>query len=144
MYWPVVKMKFFYLDKNIMLWTVCYKLVFSNKRDENSLWSRNGTRGNPAWNWKWNVGFGKEIQNIQLLWWYIVIVKAFCGIYCIYSLWPNDAIWRHKSRSTLAQVKACCLTAPSHYLNQCWLIFSEVQWHSVEGSLRRDSSPFNH
>ena len=25
---------------------------------------------------------------------------------------------------------ACWLTAPSHYLNQCWLIISEVQWHS--------------
>ena len=39
---------------------------------------------------------------------------------------------------------ACCLTAPSHYLNQCWLIFSKGQWHSVEGNLTRDSSPFNH
>ena len=62
----------------------------------------------------------------------------------INSLWPNHAIWRHRSRSTLAQVMACCLTAPSHYLNQCWLIFSKVQWHSVEGNLTRDSSPFNH
>ena len=62
-------------------------------------------------------------------------------IWLINSLWPNDAIWRHKSRSTLAQVMACCLTAPSHYLNQCWLIFSKVQWHSVEGNLTRDSSP---
>ena len=26
------------------------------------------------------------------------------------------------------QVMACCLTAPSHYLNQCWLIISEVMW----------------
>ena len=25
---------------------------------------------------------------------------------------------------------ACCLTAPSHYLNQCWLITSKVYWHS--------------
>ena len=25
---------------------------------------------------------------------------------------------------------ACCLTAPSHYLNQCWLMISEVLWHS--------------
>ena len=33
-------------------------------------------------------------------------------------LWPIDIIWRHGSRSTLAQVMACCLTAPSHYLNQ--------------------------
>ena len=25
---------------------------------------------------------------------------------------------------------ACCLTAPSHYLNQCWLIISKVFWYS--------------
>ena len=46
------------------------------------------------------------------------------------SLRPSDAIWRHRSGSTLAQVMVCCLTAPSHYLNQCWLVISEVQWHS--------------
>ena len=28
---------------------------------------------------------------------------------------------------------ACYLTAPSHYLNQCWHIISEVLWHSPEG-----------
>ena len=33
------------------------------------------------------------------------------------SLWPSDTIWRHESGSALAQVMACCLTAPSHYLN---------------------------
>ena len=42
------------------------------------------------------------------------------------ALWPNDAIWWHRSGSTLAQVMACCLTAPSHYLNQCWIIITEV------------------
>ena len=42
------------------------------------------------------------------------------------SLWPSDAIWRQRSGSILAQVMACCLTAPSHYLNQCWLIISKV------------------
>ena len=26
--------------------------------------------------------------------------------------------------STLVQIMACCLTAPSHYLNPCWLIIS--------------------
>ena len=46
----------------------------------------------------------------------------------INSLWPGDTIWRHGTRSTLDQVMACCLTAPSHYLNQCWLI-SKVEWH---------------
>ena len=45
------------------------------------------------------------------------------------SLWPSDAIWRHKSGSPLAQVMACCLMASSHYLNQYWLIISEVLWH---------------
>ena len=29
---------------------------------------------------------------------------------------------RQRSGSILAQVMACCLLAPSHYLNQCWLI----------------------
>ena len=48
----------------------------------------------------------------------------------INSLWPSGAIWRQRSGSTLVQVMACCLTAPSHYLNQCWLIISEVSWHS--------------
>ena len=28
---------------------------------------------------------------------------------------------------------ACCLTAPSHYLNQCWLI-NTIPWHSSEGN----------
>ena len=37
----------------------------------------------------------------------------------IKSVWPSDAIWWHRSGSTLAQVMACCLMAPSHYLNQC-------------------------
>ena len=46
------------------------------------------------------------------------------------SLGPSDAIWRQRSGTTLAQVMACCLAAPCHYLNQYWLIISEVQWHS--------------
>ena len=36
------------------------------------------------------------------------------------SLWPCNAKWWHRSGSTLAQVMACCLTAPSHYLSQWW------------------------
>ena len=51
----------------------------------------------------------------------------------INSLRPSDAIRRQGTESTLAQVMACCLTAPSHYLNQCWLIISKVLWHSSEG-----------
>ena len=45
------------------------------------------------------------------------------------SLWPIDTIWWHRSGSTLAQVMACCLMPPSHYLHQCWLIIGKVQLH---------------
>ena len=50
------------------------------------------------------------------------------------SLRPSDAIWRQWFWTTLAQVMACCLTAPSHYLNQCWLIIRGVLWHTSESS----------
>ena len=62
----------------------------------------------------------------------------------INSLWPSDAIWRQKTESTLAPVMACCLTAPSHYLHQCWLIISKVWWHSSEGNFTPDISAINH
>ena len=44
------------------------------------------------------------------------------------SLRPSDAIWRHRNGSTLVKVMLCCLMAPSHYLNQCWL---HHQWSLV-------------
>ena len=62
----------------------------------------------------------------------------------INSLWPSDTTWHHGSASTLAQVMACCLMAPSHHLNQCWLIISKVHWHSHEGNFTRDTSAISH
>ena len=55
-------------------------------------------------------------------------------ISCINSLWPNATIWIQSSVSTLVHVMACCLTAPSHYLKQCWLLINEVLWHSPKGN----------
>ena len=55
------------------------------------------------------------------------------SIDCSYILGTTELIvawWLHmatqRSGSTLAQVMACCLTTPSHYLNQWWLIISEA------------------
>ena len=60
------------------------------------------------------------------------------------ALWPSDAIWRYGSRSTLVQVMACCLTAPSHYLIQYWLITIKVQWCSSEGNFTWDIKAISH
>ena len=46
----------------------------------------------------------------------------------INSLWPNDTICHNRTWSTLVQVMACNLTAPSHCQNQCWL---NHQWGPV-------------
>ena len=48
-------------------------------------------------------------------------------------MWSSDAIQRHKSGSTI-QLMACCLMAPSHYLNQCWLFIIETRGHLVHGN----------
>ena len=54
------------------------------------------------------------------------------------SLWPSDNIWHGITWSTLVQVMAWCLMAPSHCLNQCWLIISEVLWQPPEGNFTKD------
>ena len=56
----------------------------------------------------------------------LIFPAAWVSVYQLISLEPSDAIWRWRSWSTLVQVMACCLTAPSHYLKQCWLIISKV------------------
>ena len=70
----------------------------------------------------------------NLVHWYIFVLHQV-------SLWLSDAIWQHKSGSTLAQVMACCLTAPSHNLNQCWLPISKVQWHHLRANLQEITRP---
>ena len=79
---------------------------------------------------------------------YIMVVEWYFSLQRINSPWPSDAIRWHTSGSTLAQVMACCLLAPSHYLSQCWLIISKVQWHLSESNFITDTSvvilKFNH
>ena len=49
--------------------------------------------------------------------------------------WLGDVIWHHgpTAGSKLVQLMACCLTAPSHYLNPCWLIINRVLYHLTKG-----------
>ena len=46
------------------------------------------------------------------------------------SLWPNDAIWQHRSRSTLVQVMAWCLHAWRHQA----ITWTNVDWSSAKSN----------
>ena len=51
----------------------------------------------------------------------------------------------HRTWSKLVQIMACCLTAPSHYLNQCWRIITEALWLLLEGNFTGSTvgTPYN-
>ena len=55
-------------------------------------------------------------------WWLVYwSIYVSLGLSELNNPWrPSDVICRHRYISVLAQVMACCLTAPIHYLNQCW------------------------
>ena len=49
---------------------------------------------------------------------------------CFTSLWPSDAILRHRSEWTM-------IGSGSRYQNQCWLVIKGVLWHSHESNFTR-------
>ena len=59
-------------------------------------------------------------------------------------LWPSDDIWPNKFGSTIALVMVCCFMAPSHYIKQCWLLFSKVFWYSPEVNFIVDAKAIYH
>ena len=52
--------------------------------------------------------------------WYWLIFPGIFRILRQNSLWPSDARWRRRSESTLAQIMACCLMAPSRIQWICY------------------------
>ena len=80
---------------------------------------------------KWQFVFMKT--NHMIIFRQQISFYVFCKRFSMArdnSSWSSDAIWRHRSGLTSAQVMACCLMAPSRCLNQCWLIINRVMWHS--------------
>ena len=49
---------------------------------------------------------------------------------CVDSLWPSYTVQWNRKGSTPVHVLVCCMTAPSHYLIQCWLITNGFLLHS--------------
>ena len=45
---------------------------------------------------------------------------------------PCEVIWFRRSWSTVVQVMACCLMAPSHHLSQYWLTITDKFRHSFQ------------
>ena len=89
--------------------------------------------------WKCEV-YDLKVSILLKIW-----AATWTLVYLLFkSLWPSDAIWRKGSMSTLVQVMAWCLTAPSHYLNQCWLIITKIQWCSSESNFAWDIIATSH
>ena len=80
-------------------------------------------------------------NGIKCVVWYTTIMH-FANMKCHPVIWIK-LLLRHKSGPKLAQVMACCLKAPSHYLNQCWLSISKVLCHSSEDPIKRNSEGTN-
>ena len=101
----------------IFVWTLCIKVYYCVLIEYNLINDQNFT------------GSMREIfvaiSNTYSNWVTFDIFRGFSPIR--WPLWtsqnyinsfrPGDAILRHRSGSTLAQVMAFCLTAPSHYLH---------------------------
>ena len=77
------------------------------------------------------IGF-MWIQAVTLRYIIIPCQLTHCGLVTPYGDWDLGQHW--------LKIMACCLTAPSHYLNQCWITINMVQWHSYKGSFPRDTS----
>ena len=67
--------------------------------------------------------------------WHRSHIRTWEALRDINSFWPSDVIWPQRLGQILAHVMACCLTAPSYYLNQCWLIITGILWHSLESNI---------
>ena len=74
-----------------------------------------------------NIGWNKCIYIPYNI---LTVLVCFSLLLWLSILCHNDAIWWHRSGSILAQVMACFLTAPSHYLHQCSIILKGFLWHS--------------
>ena len=125
-------------------------------------WQGHGSTGQLTTNLKWRgvnfntcVNFGPcpVSGDKEILYFYIYYALAQRKAYnpsslgCmqlpvpINSLWPSDAIWRQGSRSTLVQVMACCLTAPTPLPEP---IITKIWWCSSEGNFASDITAISH
>ena len=88
-----------------------------------------------------------HVPNCLRAWYCTVWMSRYYTFLCflyVHDLYDNKHFWIFYldsnwdlRPSTLDQVMACCLAASSHYLNQCWLLISKVQWHPSHNNSTR-------
>ena len=99
--------------------------------------TENGDDGDTWKSEQWHdKDYERYIQKKNKYIYYVINMMSFFSN--VNSLWFSDPIRRYRPWSTLAQVMACCLTAPSHYLNQCWLIIINVYTFKIITIYPRD------
>ena len=126
------------LSEPVLSWTLLNIFQWSSIRNSNGLFHENALESVVC---KTVAILSRSqclIQNIS-----ICLMVADASSNQINSMCLSDAIRRQVTESTLAQVMACCLTAPRHYMNQCWFIISKVIWHSPDGIMMRRSEDTN-
>ena len=90
--------------------------------------------------WKIRNLFAEHPKNMyRVLFWFAHIVVYIGLIYficpnSIILLWPNDAIWRQKSGSTLVHVMTWCLTA-LNYHKGCYVA---IIWGKLHKTIHRE------
>ena len=144
-----------FLENEMVLMKDClpwgfFNIEMTSYQCRNSLWalSKYKDRLSHVWSWDhliFNMGIPIPVRGhifIEMAPWYhngllfIMDVSIPGKIVSVLkwgpkSVWfnsgaPSDAIWCHKTWSTLVQVMAWWLMAPSHYLNQFCVIISTV------------------
>ena len=73
---------------------------------------------------------------------FITFYKKLASVFD--SLGPSYTICHHETLSMLPQIMACCLTAPSHFLNQYRFIIGRGSWHLPEAIVVGNTKDINH
>ena len=89
------------------------------------------------------VGGGRMYQVVIGMTPDISMLSTYLVSFSFDSLWPSNAMWWHRSGSTLAQVLACCLMEPNHFPNQLLNYHQRSLWYSSEGNFTRSFHEFN-
>ena len=125
------------VNKNVIYYSLiahCYYSIFIDfPLPVNLVYCHDQLSLNRRLSW---VGTFKDTEGVIIM--MCSLDAHFCHNNIVNSLWPSGAIRWQRSGSTLAQVMACCLMAPSRYLNQ-WLLISQFLWPSYQSNFTRSA-----